>query len=143
MGESVGLDSLVTLHYRIALADGNELISTFGATPATLQMGSGELAPTLELCLAGLPVGERRVFVLGPERAFGNHNPRLVERRERAGLPADLELAEMAFVQFKAPDGSMYAGMVRELNDDYAVIDFNHPLAGKEIRFEVEVVGVL
>lgn len=143
MADSVEANSLVTLHYRIALADGSELISTFGATPATLQMGSGELAPTLEVCLAGLAVGERRVFVLEPGKAFGAHNPRLVERRERAGLPADMELEEMAFVQFKAPDGSAYAGQVREIDDHTVVIDFNHPLAGKEIRFEVEVVGVL
>lgn len=143
MVETVAPDSLVTLHYRIALADGSELVSTFGASPATLQMGSGELAPALEQCLAGLPVGQHRVFVLGAGQAFGAHNPRLIERRDRAGLPVDLELQEMAFVQFTAPDGSAYAGLVRELNDDYVVIDFNHPLAGREIRFEVEVVGVL
>lgn len=136
-------DSLVTLHYRIALSDDTELISTFNATPATLQLGSGELTPTLERCLAGVPVGERHVFLLEPEQAFGTHNAHLLERIARDDLPQDLELEEMALIEFTAPDGSKYAGLVRELGDDSALIDFNHPLAGKSIRFEVEVIGVL
>jgi FKBP-type peptidyl-prolyl cis-trans isomerase SlpA len=143
MNDSVKPDSLVTLHYRIALQDGTELISTFGATPATLKMGSGELAPTLERCLDGVPVGKRVVFDLSPEQAFGPHNPNLVERRERASLPDDAEISEMSMVEFKAPDGASFAGLVRELGEAHAVIDFNHPLAGKAIRFEVEVIGVL
>lgn len=60
MTQSVQPDSLVTLHYRMALPDGEELITTFGGNPATLRLGNGELAPTLEQCLNGLPVGERR-----------------------------------------------------------------------------------
>ena len=136
-------DSLVTLHYRIGLGNDTELISTFDATPATLQLGCGELAPTLERCLSGLPVGERHVFLLEPDQAFGRHNPNLVDRIKRSALPADAELEVLAVIEFAAPDGSKYAGLVRELTDENAVIDFNHPLAGKAIRFEVEVVGVL
>ncbi len=75
-------DSLVTLNYRVASSDDTELIGTFGRTPATLQLGSGELAPTLERCLEGLPVGERHVFLLEPEQAFGRQTPQL-----RPGLP--------------------------------------------------------
>ena len=70
MTDRVKLDSLVTLNYRIATADDTEVISTFGATPATLQLGSGELAPPLEMCLEDLPVGEHHVFLLEPEQAF-------------------------------------------------------------------------
>ena len=88
MTDTVKPDSLVTLHYRLATGDDVELVSTFGASPATLQLGSGELAPPLEACIVGLPVGERHVFLLEPEQAFGTHNPQLVQRMPRTELPA-------------------------------------------------------
>ena len=83
MSERVKPDSFVTLHYRLATADDIELVSTFDASPATLQLGSGELAPPLEACLVDLPVGARYVFLLEPEQAFGPHNPQLVQRLAR------------------------------------------------------------
>jgi FKBP-type peptidyl-prolyl cis-trans isomerase SlpA len=143
MKSVVRADSLLTLHYRLALADDTELVSTFGGKPATLQLGSGELAPVLERCLIDLPVGERTVFLLEPEQAFGRHNPRLMQRFVRSELPDGGELRELALVEFATPDGATYTGLVRELTQDEALIDFNHPLAGKAIRFEVEVIGIL
>jgi len=143
MSEVVTARSLLTLHYRLALADDTDLVSTFGAKPATLQLGSGELAPVLERCLIGLPVGQRTVFLLEAEQAFGPHNPQLMQRFARDELPEPGELREMALIEFKAPDGAAYTGLVRELSATEALIDFNHPLAGKAIRFEVEVIGIL
>ncbi len=143
MAGTVEANSLLTLHYRIALADDTELLSTFGATPATLQLGGGELAPTLERCLHGLPEGERHVFLLEPHQAFGEYHPELVVRQARESLPAEPELEVMSMIEFAAPDGSKHAGLVRELDDEFALVDLNHPLAGKNIRFEVEVIGIL
>ncbi|GIK25340.1 MAG: FKBP-type peptidyl-prolyl cis-trans isomerase [Rhodocyclaceae bacterium] len=143
MSEVVKENSLLTLHYRLALADDTKLVSTFGGKPATLQLGSGELAPVLEKCIIDLPVGERTVFLLEPEQAFGPHNPQLMQRFARSELPNPGELREMALIEFKAPNGATYTGLVRELTAEGALIDFNHPLAGKAIRFEVEVIGVL
>ena len=143
MNAMVKADSLLTLHYRLALADDNELVSTFDGKPATLQLGSGELAPVLERCLIDLPAGKRTVFLLEPEQAFGPHNPQLMQRFVRNELPNPGELQEMALIEFKAPNGAAYTGLVRELTHDGALIDFNHPLAGKAIRFEVEVIGIL
>jgi FKBP-type peptidyl-prolyl cis-trans isomerase SlpA len=144
MTDRVRLDSLVTLNYRVATSDDTELVSTFGSTPATLQLGSGELAPTLEACLEDLPVGERHVFLLEPGQAFGPHNPELLKRIALAELPDGGAKAEpFGVVQFEAPNGAKFAGVVRELDADSALIDFNHPLAGKSIRFEVEVIGIL
>lgn len=133
--------SLVTLHYRIALENGQPLIDTFGATPATLQLGAGELLPTLERLLIGLAVGTRCEHVLAPEQAFGLRREELVERVARAHLPADAA-QEMTMMEFTAPDGSRYAGLLTELGEDYALVDFNHPLAGKTIRFEADIIGV-
>lgn len=137
-------DSLVTLHYRVATADDTEIVATFGATPATLQLGSGELAPTLEACLDGLPVGERHVFLLEPAQAFGPHNPDLLKRLPKGELPKGGEGIEvLTLVEFEAPNGAKFAGLVREMDEGSALVDFNHPLAGKSIRFEVEVIGIL
>lgn len=147
MNERIRRDSLVTLNYRVATGDDTELVSTFGSTPATLQLGSGELAPTLEACLEGLPVGERHVFLLEPEQAFGPHNPDLVRRIALADLPeGGAKVEPFGVVQFEAPGelgGQKFAGIVREVDAAAALIDFNHPLAGKSIRFEVEVIGIL
>lgn len=148
MTEHVKRDSLVTLHYRVAVADGTaegtEIVATFGSTPATLQLGSGELAPPLEACLEDLPVGERHVFLLEPGQAFGPHNPDLLTRMPKSELPNGSEdIGVLTLVEFAAPNGGKFAGLVRELDDTSALVDFNHPLAGKAIRFEVEVIGIL
>ena len=135
--------SHLTLHYRIALADGTEVISTFGASPATLRLGSGQLAQTLERCLVGLDEGSKQAFDLAAEDAFGAHNPGLLQRIARKAFPTGAELSRDRLIEFEAPDGSGYAGLVLELDDTAALIDFNHPLAGKSIRFEVEIIGVL
>ena len=142
--ERIKRDSLVTLHYRVATADDTEVVSTFGATPATLQLGSGELAPTLEACLEDLSIGERHVFLLEPSQAFGPHNPGLVKRLPRGELPnGGADIGPLSLVEFAAPNGAKFAGLVREIDDQAALVDFNHPLAGKSIRFEVEVIGIL
>ncbi|MFN6961559.1 MAG: peptidylprolyl isomerase [Rhodocyclaceae bacterium] len=144
MTERVRLDNLITLHYRIATADDTEILSTFGGTPATIQLGSGELAPTLEACLEDLPVGERHVFLLEPHQAFGPHNPALMQRLPVAELPnGGADIGVLTLVEFEAPNGQKFAGLVREIDGQSALIDFNHPLAGKPIRFEVEVIGIL
>lgn len=143
---TVGPSSLVTLNYRVASDADETFISTFESSPATLQMGNGELAPNLERCLDGLRVGERRDFLLEPEQAYGRHDSRLVRRLTLAELP-DLasgeQIGAMHLLEFTAANGARYTGLVRELDEGAALIDFNHPLAGKTIRFEVEVVGIL
>jgi FKBP-type peptidyl-prolyl cis-trans isomerase SlpA len=143
MSATVRSDSYLTLHYRITTLDGEEFLSTFDMSPATLQMGSGQLAETLESVLIGLPAQEHFVFELEPEEAFGQHNPRLVERIARNGLPADMELKENSVVEFTAPNGGSFAGFLRELDATSALFDFNHPMAGKAIRFEVEIIGIM
>jgi FKBP-type peptidyl-prolyl cis-trans isomerase SlpA len=143
MTASVRSDSYLTLHYRISTLDGEEFLSTFDMSPATLQMGSGQLAENLESVLIGLPARERFVFQLEPEQAFGQHNPRLIERIARGGLPDDIELKPNSVVEFTAPNGATFAGFLRELDATHALFDFNHPLAGKPISFEVEIIGIM
>ncbi|MCL2875696.1 MAG: FKBP-type peptidyl-prolyl cis-trans isomerase [Betaproteobacteria bacterium] len=140
MNQTVLADSLVTLHYRIALPNGQPLLSTFETTPATLKLGAGEMLPAMEKLIVGLTIGSRRVFELSAEEAFGPHRPELVERVRREHMPSQ-EIEAMSIMEFVAPDGSKYSGLVREIDGASALIDFNHPLAGKPIRLEVEIIG--
>lgn len=145
---TVTAGSHLTLHYRISLADsGEDVISTFGGRPATLQIGLGQLAEPLERCLIGLAEGARASFDLAPEQAFGPRNPALVQTLSRAVFDAntggDTDYQPGDPVEFPAPGGGRYAGVLKALDERQALFDFNHPLAGRRIRFEVEILGIL
>lgn len=141
--QSIAADSLITLHYRVSNETGVDLVTTYNATPATLQLGSGELAPPLEQLLIGVTVGEKRSFQLGPDEAFGPHNPQLVQRLGLKDLPANASPEVHAMIEFSSPAGGKFTGIVRELNNETALVDFNHPLAGKPLRFDVDIIGIL
>ena len=140
--------SFLTLHYRLSGPRGDELINTFHDKPATLSLGTGELAPAMEQRLIGLAEGARARFELAPGEAFGQRSPDLLQRVKRS-LLAELGDPDEQFdigdvVQFPTPDGrGSYAGVVREAGDDWLLFDFNHPLAGEAVSFEVHVIGVL
>ncbi len=132
---------LLTLHYAIGAAAGEPLVSTFGGGPATLALGAGELAPGLERCLEGLEPGERRVFTLEPREAFGERREELLREVPRASFPPGTVIEEGAVVEFKTPDGEAHSGVVRGENGAEVSVDFNHPLAGRRVRFEVELIA--
>jgi FKBP-type peptidyl-prolyl cis-trans isomerase SlpA len=140
--------SHLTLHYRISLAEtGADVISTFGDRPATLTLGLGQMVEPLEQCLLGLREGDAAVFDLSAEQAFGPRNPQLLQRVSRTLLDAHRDPAEPFvpgdLLEFPTPDGGRYAGVLKEIDDRGALLDFNHPLAGQSIRFEVRILGVL
>ncbi|MCI3205123.1 MULTISPECIES: peptidylprolyl isomerase [Pandoraea] len=140
-------DSYLTLHYRIGAPDGADIVNTFEGTPATLQLGGGQMAPTLEQAMLGMAVGERRRIELAPEQAFGPRNPELLQRvsmktlQENSNFGEEYSVGDL--VEFNAPSGGRYAGILRELGDGWALFDFNHPLAGQPIVFEVQIIGIL
>jgi FKBP-type peptidyl-prolyl cis-trans isomerase SlpA len=139
--------SYLTLHYRLASIDNNDIVSTFQENPATLQLGTGQLAPFLEACLIGLPEGAHQTFELLPENAFGPRNPDLVQWVSRATLVQNSQLGEEYaigdLVEFAAPGGGQFAGVLREIKAGDALFDFNHPLAGQPLKFEVKIIGIL
>lgn len=136
--------SLITLNFRISHAtSGMVMLSTFESTPATWQMGSGDLMPALEARLIGLAAGDHNTFQFAEGEAFGPYRPELVEKIAREHIPADMKLEADAVYGFPAPDGSRYPGLVRELTPAYALVDFNHPLAGKPVAVEVQIIGVI
>ncbi len=140
--------SFLTLHYRLAGPDGHAIVDTFAGAPATLSLGAGELAPAMEQRLIGLEEGARASFELGAGEAFGERNPDLQQRVKRALLDEfgdpDERYAVGDVVQFPTPDGQgRYAGVVCEIGSDWLLFDFNHPLAGRPVRFDVQLIGVL
>lgn len=140
--------SFLTLHYRLSGADGTDIVNTFGGKPATLSIGAGQLAPAVEQRLIGMAEGTRAQFMLAPGEAFGPRNPELLQRvklallRELGDPDARYQVGDA--VQFPTPDGGgSYAGVVREVGPDWLLFDFNHPLAGQAVAFDVQLIGVM
>ena len=143
--------SFLTLHYRLAGPAG-DVINTFDGKPATLTLGSGELSPAVEACLIGLAEGARASFELPAGAAFGERNPAMLQWLARKVLAemgeagAQYQVGDV--VQFPTPDGQgQFAGVVCQLRSDArgdaVLFDFNHPLAGQPVTFEVQLIGVL
>ena len=144
-------DSFLTLHYRLSGPAG-DVVNTFHAAPATLTLGTGELAPAVEACLIGLPEGIRTTIELPAGAAFGPRSADMQQWMARKEL-SDLGGMGETFVvgdvvKFPTPDGQgEFAGVIREFRNDAkgdaVLFDFNHPLAGQPVTFEVQVIGVL
>ena len=141
--------SFLTLHYRLCGPAG-DVINTFDGSPATLTLGSGQLAPALESYLLGLPEGTHTTFDLPAGAAFGTRSPDMLQWLARQELidmgVANEEYAVGEVLKFPTPDGlGQFAGTIRDFrNDGDAVLmDFNHPLASQPITFEVHLLGVL
>lgn len=140
--------SFLTLHYRLAGPDGADVVTTFNDKPATLTLGAGQLSPAIEARLLGLEEGARARFELAPGEAFGERNPEMLQRIKRSILDEmgdpQAEYAVGEAVEFPTPDGTgRFAGVVREVGDGWLLFDFNHPLAGLPVSFEVQIIGVL
>ena len=140
--------AFLTLHYRLSGPQG-DIINTFGGTPATLSIGSGELAPALEARLMGLAEGAHVTFEFAPGEVFGARSPDMIQwlpRRELDALgDAQEHYAVGDALQLATPDGQgRFAAVVLAVRADGAVrLDFNHPLAGQPVTFEARIIGVL
>jgi FKBP-type peptidyl-prolyl cis-trans isomerase SlpA len=142
--------AFLTLHYRMAGPSGPDLINTFGGKPATLSLGTGQLSPAIEERMMGLQEGTHTTFELAAGTAFGPRNPDLVQWVARKlldelGDPQEQYKAGDV-VQFPTPDGTgQYAGAVQQVGGpaEGVQFDFNHPLAGQPVVFEVQMIGVL
>jgi FKBP-type peptidyl-prolyl cis-trans isomerase SlpA len=147
---TVQADSFLTLHYRVTLIQNGELLgdflNTFDEKPATLLMGSGQLAPALEDALIGLEQGVHTTVELSEGVAFGERNPEMVQRVSLKLLKAEAELGTTFevgdLVEFNANKGRM-AGTIVSFDEEAALMDFNHPLAGQAVAFEVKLIAVL
>jgi FKBP-type peptidyl-prolyl cis-trans isomerase SlpA len=141
-GPSIRLGSRVTLHYRLACR-GEEIVNTFADDqPETFILGQGDIDPRLEALLLGLETGSHRTYELQATEAFGNRDPDLIHELPRADFPPGTELLPGRQMAFDLPNGQSLSGVIREIGDDAVKVDFNHPLAGLPMEFEVHVLAV-
>ncbi|MFC3033898.1 FKBP-type peptidyl-prolyl cis-trans isomerase [Pseudoalteromonas fenneropenaei] len=139
----IGANSQVIFHFSIKLADGSAADSTkVHNKPAKLVMGDGSLTENFEKCLFGLAAGDSKSFELAPQDAFGMPNPDNIYYVERSKFSVDVPPQVGAIIAFTQPDGTELPGVIRDVAGDSVTVDFNHPLAGQRITFEVDILEV-
>ena len=137
----IGPDRQVTLHFALKLENGEVVDSTEGKAPATFRVGDGNLLPGFEVALYGFKAGDKRSLQIEPENAFGQPNPQNVQVMPR-GQFQDMELSEGLLIIFNDAANAELPGVVKAFDEQQVIIDFNHPLAGKTLNFEVEIIEV-
>jgi FKBP-type peptidyl-prolyl cis-trans isomerase SlpA len=132
----------VTLHFALKLDDGQVVDSTFDKEPASLVIGDGNLPDGFESLLVGLTAGHKESFNITPENAFAQKNPNNIQEMKRSDFAADMELEVGLMVSFADANGAELPGMIKEVQDKIVMVDFNHPLAGEALTFDVEIINV-
>lgn len=134
--------TVVTLHFSITLPSGELVDSTFDGEPATFTVGDGNLLAGFEEVVMGLVAGNRETFTIAPEKGFGQHNPSNLQTIKRDQFGDDIALEKGLVLSFADAQNTELPGVVSEFNDAEVVVDFNHPLAGKDVLFEVQIIKV-
>lgn len=137
----INASSKVTLHFSLALESGDIVDSTFGKKAPSLTMGDGSLLPGFERCLLGLSAGDSAEFVVEPKDAFGAHNPLNVQQIKRDSFTEETLQVDM-IVSFLDAAKHEVPGVVKVIGEEEVTVDFNHPLAGKNLIFKVEIFDV-
>ncbi|KRW62841.1 FKBP-type peptidyl-prolyl cis-trans isomerase [Pseudomonas sp. TTU2014-080ASC] len=137
----IGPDREVTLHFALKLESGDVVDSTFDKNPATFKVGDGNLLPGFEQAMFGLKAGDKRSIAISPEQGFGQGNPQNVQVIPRNQFEG-MDLSEGLLVIFNDAANTELPGVVKSFTDETVVVDFNHPLAGKALSFDVEIIDV-
>ncbi|MCQ4270671.1 peptidylprolyl isomerase [Pseudomonas kuykendallii] len=140
--QRIGSDTRVTLHFALKLASGDVVDTTFDKQPATFRVGDGNLLPGFEQALYGLKAGDKRSLTVEPEHGFGQPNVQNVQVMPR-GQFEGMELSEGLLVIFNDAANTELPGVVKAFDDQQVTVDFNHPLAGKQLTFDVEIIDVV
>ncbi|NQZ84514.1 MAG: peptidylprolyl isomerase [Nanoarchaeales archaeon] len=135
-------NKVVQIHYTGKLSDGTVFDSSEGKDALEFIFGSGMIIPGLEEGLEGLKTGDKKTVEIGFEKAYGPVQEQAKQEVPRAQLPKDIPLTVGMQLAAQGPQGQPMPVTVIELKEETVVMDFNHPLAGKDLVFEVEVVEV-
>lgn len=140
MGITIEQGTKVTMSFSLALENGELIDSNFDTEPATFVLGDGNLLPGFEIPLQGLKAGDQGEFIIAPEHAFGQRNPENIQQLGRDNF--DQESLNVGDVfSFQNGEGEL-PGVVIEVGDNLVKVDFNHPLAGRNIIFKVDIIEV-
>ncbi len=132
----------VKFHYACKLGDGTEFDSSAGRAPVEVTIGAGRAIKGIEQALIGMAAGESKIVTLSAEDAYGVHRPELVQQVERARIPSEVTLEVGGMIQATSPEGQPVNLKVIGLDEQMVTLDANHPLAGKDITFELSVLEV-
>lgn len=135
--------SKVTLHFSIKLLDGTLVETTLGDDPITFTVGDGTLIEGMEIALYGLKAGDKQSLRIGPEHAYGYRDAENIHEMDRAQFAADMVLKPGVVVGFELPSGEQVPGTIIEVNESKVKVDFSHPLASREIIFDVHILDVV
>jgi FKBP-type peptidyl-prolyl cis-trans isomerase SlpA len=139
---SVSEGTKVTLHFSITLKTGEVIDSTFDEGPATFTVGDGNLLAGFEEVVMGLSAGSKETFTISPEKGFGQHNPSNLQTIKRDQFGEDITIEKGLVLSFADAQNAELPGVVSEFTDKDVVVDFNHPLAGKDGVFKVNIIKV-
>lgn len=133
-------NSRITLHFELALEDGQIIDTTFDKLPAQFNFGDGNLLESFEEKLLGLKSGDEAVFEMTPEHAFGVRNSNNIQRMPRKQFSMDIE--EGMIVSFADVGKNELPGVISAIHEHEVEVDFNHPLAGRTLQFKVSIQDV-
>lgn len=139
---TIGPGTKVTLHFSLQLKDGEIIDSNFERDPATFVVGDGNLLPGFEKAIFGLLEGDRKTLTIPAEQGFGQRNPQNMQEFSRNEFPGDIELKEGLVLSFSDAQKTELPGVVSHFDENIVVIDFNHPLAGRDIVFDVAILKI-
>lgn len=137
----VGPGTRVTLTFTLSLESGETVDST-GDKPAGFTVGDGNLLPGFERALFGMKAGDAGVLKIPSDEAFGEPNEDNIQRIKRSSFQSNMALTEGLMMSFSDAQNTELPGVIIGIDEDYVDVDFNHPLAGKTILFEVAIVSV-
>ena len=132
----------VTVQYTGTLEDGTVFDSSEGREPLQFTIGSGDLIPGFEEAVVGMEPGQTRKATLAPEEAYGERSEEMVFQVERDQLPEDVDPDVGDRLEAKDPQGNKFAVSVAAVQDEAVTLDANHPLAGRDLTFEIELVSI-
>ncbi|MDH5184742.1 MAG: peptidylprolyl isomerase [Gammaproteobacteria bacterium] len=132
----------ISIRFTLSLEDGTVVDATEDNEPMTFVLGEGEMIETLESHIKELTVGEEQIYLIGPDEGFGDRDEDNVYEMPMSEFPEDMNVEEGMVIGFDTPSGEEVPGVIMECNDEQVKVDFNHPLAGRNLAFKVELVSV-
>ncbi len=139
---AIGANKVVTLNYKLTDDQGNVIQTTTKNEPFVYLSGNNQILPKLEKEIDGMLIGGKKSIVLSSSDAYGDYDEKAVQQVKKQEFPEGANLEEGMEYMAQTPDGNPIPFVVKEVKDDDVTIDFNHPLAGKNLNFDVELVDV-
>jgi peptidylprolyl isomerase len=135
-------NKFVSVAYTGTFENGDVFDTSSGSHPLEVRMGAGDLIEGFEKELDGMTLNEKKKFSLEPEDAYGIRDESLIQSFPRSEIPPEMNPEVGMAIGFRAPDGRHIPATISEVGNESIVVDLNHPMAGKKLNFEIEVVGI-